>query len=462
VATAESPDSGFMTNSNPAGDGAPRRSPKKTAVERPGGVAAKVQLRAGSADAVLAMVPHMLGFYPDNSLVVLGLGDRSLVRLTFRYDLPDPPDDELAVDIAEHACHVLGREKIPSAMLIGYGSAELVAPVMERIASRLLQAGVELHEVLHAEGGRFRSLLCSDESCCPANGRPYDPGSHPAAAAMADAGLGAYPDRAALVRSLQPIPGTADQIRRATNDANMRLADVVIRGPAESEADPLLRVTRIGRAAVQRAIRSYRRGDSITNRDQLAWLAVLLTDLRVRDDAWARMDPGHQIAHSRLWTDVLRSAAPECVPAPACLLAFVAWQSGNGALAAVAVERALTADHTYSMASLLAGAIAAGLPSSAARMPMSPADVAGSYAKVSGKNSRKAGAQSGGGRRRQAGVKHSGGGRSRAAESGRGRGGRSRSTTAERNSGSSESGRGTAAGRAATARPSTTQAGKRI
>jgi hypothetical protein len=35
---------------------------------------------------------------------------------------------------------------------------------------------------------------------------------------------------------------------------------------------------------------------------------IALTHLRVRDDAWARMDPEHKDAHIRLWTDVVRRA----------------------------------------------------------------------------------------------------------------------------------------------------------
>jgi hypothetical protein len=96
------------------------------------------------------------------------------------------------------------------------------------------------------------------------------------------------------------------------------------------------------------------------------------------------MDPAHRQAHCRLWTDVLRGAALDFVPAPASLLAFTAWQSGNGALAAMAVDRALVADPGYSMAQLLAGAVEAALPPSAARMPMSPAAVAASYAPTPG------------------------------------------------------------------------------
>ncbi len=178
---------------------------------RPAGMTRKVQLSAGTADAVLAIVPHLLGFYPTRSLVVLGLGERNRVMVTFRYDLPDPPDAGLATDIADHAEFVLNRERISAAMLVGYGPDELVAPVIVTAASRLAAAEVDLHEVLLAEAGRYWSLLCTDPACCPAEGRPYDPGSHPAAATYelswpdrAAGPRGAHADLAAACRRCRP------------------------------------------------------------------------------------------------------------------------------------------------------------------------------------------------------------------------------------------------------------------
>jgi hypothetical protein len=91
------------------------------------------------------------------------------------------------------------------------------------------------------------------------------------------------------------------------------------------------------------------------------------------------MDPEHADAHRRLWTDVTRRAQPGYVAAPASLLAFVAWQSGDGALANVALDRALADEPQYSMALLLRQVITAGTPPSLARLPMTPEEVAASY-----------------------------------------------------------------------------------
>jgi Domain of unknown function (DUF4192) len=57
----------------------------------------------------------------------------------------------------------------------------------------------------------------------------------------------------------------------------------------------------------------------------------------------------------------------------------VAWQTGDGALANVALDRALADDPSYSMALLLRQVIGAGAPPALARLPMTPEEVAASY-----------------------------------------------------------------------------------
>jgi hypothetical protein len=92
------------------------------------------------------------------------------------------------------------------------------------------------------------------------------------------------------------------------------------------------------------------------------------------------MDPTHLKDHLRLWTDLTALARPGHVAAPASLLAFVAWQASDGALANVALDRALADNPRYSMAGLLRAALDCGAPPSVARLPMTPEEVAASYA----------------------------------------------------------------------------------
>jgi hypothetical protein len=359
----------------PAGDQAPHSSSQQSR--------AAPRIRVSSVAGFLAVVPHLLGFHPSQSVVVVGLdARRGRVVLGFRYDLPDPPDAGAARRIAEHTVGVLRQRRIKTAIAAGYGPGSLVTPVAEQIRAALRDAGIALRDLLRVEDGRYWSYVCQDPGCCPPDGVPFEPTTHPAAAALAAAGLTARPDRAALVGTLAPLAGPdAAAMSRATDRALLRAEELT--ASARPPGDPWP-VVEAGRKAVRAAIGSYRRGGRITDHDQLAWLAVVLPDLRVRDDAWARMEPRHRAAHRRLWTDVVRHACEPFVPAPASLLAFTAWQSGDGALANVAIDRALAADPRYSMALLLRQAVDAGLPPSAARLPMTPEEVEASYAGTEG------------------------------------------------------------------------------
>jgi hypothetical protein len=234
------------------------------------------------------------------------------------------------------------------------------------------------------QDGRFWSYLCGNEACCPAAGVPFDAAAHPASAALAGREAPVLADRAAMAARIAPLRGKTEQsMRQATRRAERHVAQLLgkVRKSARIGAARHM-IAAEGLAAVGRMIAAYRQGDATATDYEVAWLTVALKDLRVRDDAWARMDPGNREAHRRLWTDVVRRAQPGYVAAPASLLAFVAWQCGDGALANVALDRALADDPSYSMALLLRQVISAGAPPSLARLPMSPEEVAASYADI--------------------------------------------------------------------------------
>lgn len=395
-----------MDNTNPrppgeAGHTTNKPGPAAGAGYRPGAAdGAEPTVRLASPGDVLAAVPRLLGFHPGSSLVVIGAGGlRQRVRFGCRYDLPDPPDTATAAAIAEHAAGVLRRERLTTVIVVGYGPGRLVTPLADVLVPVLRRSGLTIREMLRAEDGRYWSYLCAEPGCCPPDGVPFDVSCHPVTAAMTVAGLSAYPDRATLERSLDPVTGQAAELMSAaTQRAYDRAGELVAqavktgrgRAPAAAGAlsgrgsalagpsGALALVAAEGKRAVREVIAAYRDGSAVTD-DQLAWLAVTLTDLRVRDDAWARMDPEHNEAHLRLWTDLVRRSDPALVPGPAALLAFVAWQSGNGALASIAVARALATDPGYSLALLLGEILTAGVPPSQARLPMTPEEVERSY-----------------------------------------------------------------------------------
>ena len=341
-----------------------------------------MRVRPDSTGELLAIVPHLLGFVPQASLVVMGTEPpRDRVKVTLRYDLPEPPGAGVSADIAAHAAGIVGSQRLTAMMAVGYGPETLVHPVAYALRDAARQAGIELRDVLRVEDGRYWSYACGDEACCPAAGTPFDPAASAAAAAMAAAGKSALTDRAAVAARVAPLGGsTAESMRQATRRAERHVSQMLAKVRKSSRLGAARRlIIAEGLNAVGSMIATYRDGGKYTTDYQIAWITVALRDLRVRDDAWARMDPRHLDAHRRLWIDVTRRAQPGYVAAPAALLAFVAWQCGDGALANVALDRALADDPRYSMAQLLRQVISAGAPPSLARLPMTPEEVAASY-----------------------------------------------------------------------------------
>jgi hypothetical protein len=356
-----------MTQTLTAGDDAPRTD---------------LIVKVGSPRTLLAVIPHLLGFVPRASVVVIGTSPpRDRVRVTLRYDLPDPPDAAMSAEMAMHAAGVIGSQRLTAAVAVGYGPEALVRPVADALLDATEQAGIELRDFLRVQDGRYWSYGCEDESCCPAQGVPFDPDADPAAAAMSSRGREVLADRASVAARVAPVGGTAQQsMANATRRAERHVKQVIAKVRKSSRLGAARHmIASEGLAAVGAMIAAYRGGGRFTSDYQVAWLTVALQDLRVRDDAWARMDPDHKEAHLRMWLDVTQRAQPKYVAAPAALLAFVAWQSGDGALANVALDRALDDDPGYSMAQLLRQVISAGAPPSMATLPMTPEEVAASY-----------------------------------------------------------------------------------
>ena len=341
-------------------------------------------LRIGSPAALLALVPQLLGFDPQMSLVLLGAEPpRGRVRLTLRFELPGSPDLALADEVGRHAISVLVAQGIRTGVAVGYGPGRLVTPVADAVRQHAASSGFHLSEVMRAEDGRYWSYLCQNPECCPPDGVPYDVASHPVTGAFADAGAPAVlASREELAGIVAPLGGPeGEAMLAATVRARERSSRLVAQAAGSGRRGEARRViASAGLDAVREAIDTYRAGGEFSSDDDAAWLSIMLRGLPVRDDAWSRMKPEYKEAHRRLWTDLTRRARPGFVAPAASLLAFVAWQCGNGALANVALDRAQADDPDYSMAKLLREVIDSGAPPKMARLPMTPEEVAASYA----------------------------------------------------------------------------------
>jgi hypothetical protein len=304
---------------------------------------------------LIAATPYVLGFHPLESLVLLGFRDGRLV-FTARYDLSLSSSLPQA---AEYLLTVLDRQGVDRLAVLGYGEASRVDPLVRAVRAAADRHGIGVKEALRVEHGRWWSYLCESPDCCPPEGTPVDSAATQVAATLAFQGRAAAPDRSELARRVAPTGGlTRTSMSQATQRA-VRRFDAWLGGvPA---ADRAAAVLAEGTAAVQAAIQEYADGGSLDH-DRLAWLSLLLTAIPVRDVAWQAITA--EQPHLRLWTELTRLAEPTLVAAPASLLAFTAWRSGDGTLATMAVERALRAEPSYHLANLIADALWTGTPPS--------------------------------------------------------------------------------------------------
>ncbi|GAA1850425.1 DUF4192 domain-containing protein [Asanoa iriomotensis] len=317
---------------------------------------------------LIASVPYLLGFHPTESIVVIAIvGDR--VRFVARGDLPAavPPSQ-----IARRLASLLFRDPVDAIAIIGYGPSTAVTPIAEAVCDALRPTDVTVVDVLRVDEGRYWSYVCANPSCCPPEGKLFDLTTTCVGAAAVYAGRVALPDRESVATSIAPVAGAARAaMTEATARADTRLTALVDAARAAGEigstrlrsmaprmvAAAVHANTRVAKAlraagdeAVDEAVARYRVGRTLSD-DEVAWLSVLLVHLPARDHAWEHTTDDEW--HVDLWSDVVRRVDPPLAAAPASLLAFAAWRAGYGALATIAVERALAVDPDYALARMI-------------------------------------------------------------------------------------------------------------
>ncbi|GIF11469.1 DUF4192 domain-containing protein [Actinoplanes teichomyceticus] len=306
---------------------------------------------------LIAIVPFLLGYHPRDSLAVVGLvGER--VEFTVCHDLP-PPDwtDPEAKGAAATVADAVARQRSRAVVIIGYGSLNRVTPAALRCAQAVQTRQIDVLDVLRVADGRWWSFLCAGRQCCPPEGTPCLPADSVIAAEATFRGQVALPSRQELTAQVAAVGGAERaEMRRATERARRRFTDLLADDLTAERYGRL--VKQAGQAALRLAEKRYRTGGTLSP-DETAWLGVLLVDRSVEDYALDRADT--QEWRIRLWTDVLRRVEPAYVAPPACLLGYTAWQAGRGALARVAVDRALAEEPQHQLAALLHNVLGHGL-----------------------------------------------------------------------------------------------------
>ena len=223
---------------------------------------------------------------------------------------------------------------------------------MMRAVRRSFEAkGVRVKDALGVRHGRYWSYLCTDTACCPGDGRavPIAGTADHSRVAAPFVAIGSAPlaDRPALQASIAPVSGD----RRTVLEA----AYLAARGTPLTY--PILRWME---AVRRHAAGDGRRPGRAFTTVEAVRLIVGLSDDLVRDEvlSWTAGESNTGVLA------VLRELTPLALPPfdsqVLTALAWAAFAFGDGALASVALERALRADPEHSLGRLLATALDSG------------------------------------------------------------------------------------------------------
>ncbi|MBO0847326.1 MAG: DUF4192 domain-containing protein [Nocardioides sp.] len=290
-------------------------------------------LTARAPQDLLAAVPVVLGFRPEQSLVMLTFDARRTFHA--RVDLPAAAAVEAEVpDLAEVLLGACRTHEVGCVAFVIYGDDPVVAGALAEGLVPVFEAdGVGVLVVLRAHAGSWWRVPAHPGEE-PSGPMPYDDASHPFAAEAVFAGRVTHVSREALRRTLAPVP---EERRRA--------ADLLARLP-EPELSDVGRVLDI----VDECITAGHDPDP----DDAARILRCVTRVEVRDATLYAVSRDAAVDHLRVWSELLRRAPDPQVPDVAAVTAFCAWQSGDGALAWCALDRCFEVDPDHRLGTCLA------------------------------------------------------------------------------------------------------------
>jgi hypothetical protein len=319
---------------------------------------------------LLAAIPFLIGYHPENSLVLVALKDDT-VGMAMRVDMPSDIAPESYDLLASH----FQREAADAALVVAYVDLQTdPEPVLINTSAALLRAGISIKESLIVSDGRYRSMLCHDSECCPPLGSPIpDIDSSRIAAEHVIAGHPMpYANVSGLVQSIAALPSAMEESWQREVQAFW----------VESDSENLLDLQRDGATAVIDLAGEYTQGRGAEDRELAARVIGRISDIQVRDFALGSHNDETADAYWQMWRDLLLIAPRGFVAPIASIFAALAYERGEGALAYKALDRALADDERYSLALLLRRVFTAGWPPqsfSAMRAELHPKVVAGIF-----------------------------------------------------------------------------------
>ncbi len=319
------------------------------------------RLTLSSPDAFLAAIPHLLGFPPRESVVLVGLAQddsgRETIRVTQRFDRPNAAltADQLA-GLAQSATDRMAASGSTSVIVAIFGdenpAQDGVLPatgLVDQLVDALDVRELWVKDALYTDGASGWSYGCQNPTCCPIEGAPIaDELRTMIAAEFAGAGAAMAPSRKALVDEVAPDSTSIERV------AELIPAHAAPAGDVEEWRDEA--ISQIAGL----------RQDPAPSPETIAAVIAGLQDIRVRDTAlWEMAHDSADSTNTISGLNVALRTAPDGYVAPvATTLAIQHWTRGDGARANACLDRAATDDPNYSLASMVSTAIGRGLPPS--------------------------------------------------------------------------------------------------
>jgi len=287
---------------------------------------------------LLAVVPFVIGFHPEDSVVMLTFSEHDRPgadRASFhaRVDLPLVEAEQQQVAGLLH--EVATRHRARTIGLLLYTDDVAAARLFaDLLVPALVADDIEVIDVIRVDGDCFFAVDDLDDA-----GTPYDLSAHPFTASQVLLGRVAHESRAALRDTLV---GYDDQDTEAVAAAATAVVDGLVdvgHGPGALSA------LMVDQARwVVATVRSLLASGASPSAQNAGRLLVLVSFEALREVAWSEMSRSNARRHIELWRGLVRRAPVDVRAGAGGLLGFAAWLAGDGALAWCALERCFEAD----------------------------------------------------------------------------------------------------------------------
>lgn len=293
---------------------------------------------ARSPEDVVAVVPIVLGFMPEASVVMLTIGAEH--QFHARVDLPTTGSERRLC--ADALLDPVLRHGVSGVVFVLYTpDAEAARGCAMALHRAFTARRVEVVDVVRVDGGHWFEM--SPDGRAEGPGQAFDVSRHVFTARAVASGRVTLSSRAELAASVAADQAAVDAVASAGRD-------IATPDPSTGPAWVL--------SAIERLVAEHARPDPPTAARLLLGLGVP----EVRDAVLGSLDRAGAERAVPLLSALARSAPPHLVGPVAATLAFAAWLSGDGALAWCAIERAEESTEVCSLADQVARALVLAMP----------------------------------------------------------------------------------------------------